>query len=225
MQPKRLTITVVLFLSLSGCAWWSARETRLSDPAALYRKGYDDYQRGRYEKAVESFQRLKEEYPLSDLAIRAELGVADAHFSMEEYGSAESDYETFVNLHPANENLPYAMYQIGMCHYLQILGIDRDQTETMSTVKEFEKLMTRFPTSRFSFLAEKKVKECKNRLAEHEFYIGKLYFRMKQYKAALRRFEHLSHNYANVGLDYKVKFYLEETRKKLAQGEKKIGAK
>ena len=168
---------------------------------------------------------MKELYPLHELALRAELGIADSHFSMEEYGYAEIAYNDFLNLHPANENLSYAMYQIGICHYKQLLSIDRDQTETWKALKEFEKLIVRFPTSKFSFLAEKKVRECKSRLAEHEYYVGELYFKMRRYKAAMLRFENIAKNYVNLGLDYKVKFIMEETNKQLAVSEKKVSAK
>src|SRR5574340_1115641 len=113
-------------LIFSGCAFWKSNELPKNNPEALYQRGHEDYLKGRYAKAIESFQRLKEEYPLSELAIRAELGIADANFSMEEYGYAEMGYNDFVNLHPTNENLPYVMYQIGMCHYNQLLSIDRD---------------------------------------------------------------------------------------------------
>ncbi|PIP07205.1 MAG: hypothetical protein COX51_07070, partial [Syntrophobacteraceae bacterium CG23_combo_of_CG06-09_8_20_14_all_50_8] len=114
---------------------------------------------------------------------------------------------------------------IGMCHYNQMLIIDRDQTETVAAAKEFGKLMVRFPTSRFSFLAEKNLRDCKKKLAEHEFYVGEIYFKMKQYKAALKRFDIIVKNYPNLGLDYKVNFMLEETKKQLAIAEAKSKGK
>ena len=226
LQPRKLILILALLMLISGCALWKSKENLRNVPEALYKQGYDDYQHSRYEKAIVNFQRLKEEYPLHELAIRAELGIADAQFSMKEYGYAEIAYNDFLNLHPANENLSYVMYQIGICHYNQLLEIDRDQTETWKALKEFEKLIARFPTSKFSFLAEKKVRECKSRLAEHEYYVGEIYFKMKRYKAALLRFENIRKNYANLGLDYKVKFTMEEASKQLAIVEaKKVSAK
>ena len=225
VQTKKLFLIAALLLFISGCALWKSKDTTENNPEALYKRGYADYQKGRHEKAIENFQRLKEEYPLHELALRAELGIADSHFSMEEYGYAEIAYNDFVNLHPTNENLSYVMYQIGICHYKQLLSIDRDQSETWKALKEFEKLIARFPTSKFSFLAEKKVRECKTKLAEHEYYVGEIYFKMKQYKAAMLRFKNLSKNYVNLGLDYKVKFIMEETRKQLAKMEAKVGTK
>ena len=225
MRFRNIYVGLLLLFILSGCALLKGREVPKSNPEALYKQGYEDYQKGRYEKAIASFQRLKEEYPLSELVVSAELGIADANFSMKEYGYAEIAYNDFINLHPTNENLPYVMYQMGMCHYKQMLSIDRDQTETIKALKEFEKLVARFPTSKFSFLAEKLIRECKGRIAEHEFYVGELYFKMKQYKAALRRFENIAKNYPNLGLDYKVQFIMEETKKQIAAAEGKAKGK
>lgn len=225
MLAKKLLFTIALIFFLSGCALWKSKDTAKNNPELLFQQGYTDYEKGRYAKAIEKFQQMKEQYPLHELALRAELGIADAHFSMEEYGYAEIAYNDFLNLHPANENLSYVMYQIGICHYKQVLSIDRDQTETWKALKEFEKLIVRFPTSKFSFLAEKKVRECKSKLAEHEYYVGELYFKMKRYKAALLRFENITKNYVNLGLDYKVKFIMEETRKQIAKMEAPVSAK
>ncbi len=222
MKDKRGVFAAVLVIVLlGGCSLWKKQEMTKGTPEGLYRQAHEDYQEGRYERAVESFRRLKEEYPLSQLTIMAELGIADSYFSQKEYGNAEMAYADFLNLHPINENLPYVMYQMGMCHYLQMAEIDRDQTETLKAKKEFERLVARFPGSKFSFLAEKMIRDCNLRLGEHEFYVGHLYFKMKKYGAALRRFEIISKNYANIGLDYKVNFFISETKKKIADEEAK----
>ena len=226
--------TIFLFLAvaivtLSGCGlWkhmWERSDRAKSAPEGLYQSGYDAYQDGSYKKAIEYFQRLRDEHPLSKLAILAELGIADSHFSDEEYGEAEMAYNDFINLHPTNENLPYAMYQLGMCHYKQMYSIDQDQTETIKARKEFERLIARFPNSKFSVMADKVLRECKQRLGEQEFYVGQFYFKRKQYKAALRRFETIARDYANLGLDYKVNYFIGETKKRLAEEETKKASK
>jgi len=211
----------VFIFFLSGCGWWKdfwkRSERTRATPEGLYSRGVEAYQDGRYKRAVESFQRLKEEYPLHQMAIMAELGIADSYFSDEGYAEAELAYNDFINLHPTNENLPYAMYQLGMCHYKQMFSIDRDQTETKKARKEFERLIARFPSSKFSFMAEKMLRDCKQRLGEHEFYVGHFYFKINKYKAALKRFEIISRDYANLGLDYKVAYFIGETKRRLAE--------
>jgi len=113
------------------------------------------------------------------------------------------------------------MYQLGMCHFNQIGSIDRDQTETIKAKKEFEKLVARYPNSKFALLAEQNILACRKKLAEKEFYVAQFYFKMKKYKAALGRFEEIAKNYAGAGLDYKVEYFIGETKKRLAEEQAK----
>jgi outer membrane protein assembly factor BamD len=216
-----ILILAGLVLILSGCqfSWpWSKKsDLTRATPDGLYQQGVAYYQDGSYKKSVAVFQRLKEEYPLSKFTIMAELGIADSHFSDKEWPEAELAYTDFLNLHPTNENLPYVLYQLGLCHFNQISTIDRDQSETVKALREFERLTARFPNSKFAFLAEKMIRECKKILGEQEFYVGEFYFNSKQYRAALRRFEKVARDYPNVGLDYKVSYYLIETKRRLAE--------
>ncbi|MFA5181158.1 MAG: outer membrane protein assembly factor BamD [Syntrophales bacterium] len=211
------TLLLVFVMTMSGCAWWkdlwSRKQMAKSTPEAMYQAGVTAYQDGRYKRAVEYFVRVKEENPLHPLALQAELGIGDSHFSEEEYAEAELAYTDFVSLHPTNENVPYAMYQLGMCHYKQMGSIDRDQLETVKAAREFERLMARYPSSKFAFLAEQKLRECRKNLAEQEFYVGEFYFKQGKFQSALKRFQTIEKNYPNLGLDYKVKAYIAETQK------------
>ncbi len=226
MRKKNyLLILLVITLTLSGCGWWKdyfSRNKRIGNtPEVMYQAGIEAFKDGRYKRAIEHFTRVKELFPLHALALMAEMGIADAHFSDGQYAEADLAYTDFLNLHPTNENIPYVMYQIGICHYNQMQGIDRDQTETIRTAKDFERLMARFPTSKFAIMAEKKLRECRQRLAESEFYVGEFYFKREKYKAALARFEYLAKTYPTLGFDYQTNIYLAETKKRLAEEEAK----
>ncbi|KQC06872.1 MAG: hypothetical protein APR62_07395 [Smithella sp. SDB] len=219
------TVLLILLLALicNGCALleiFGKHERTRQTPERLYSNASVEFNAGHYKKAREYFMRLKEEYPLHDLAILAEIGIADSFYSDKEYVDAENAYSDFISLHPINENIPYCIFQLGMCHYNQIGDIDRDQTETILANKEWEKLVARYPESKFSAMAEKLIRECKQKLAEHEFYVAKFYLRQKKYHAALSRFEELTRAYPNVGLDYKVEYYINETKAKIAEEEK-----
>jgi outer membrane protein assembly factor BamD len=225
-SKKILLVLLVAVLLLSGCGknWWpwgKRTDMARATPEGLYQQGVAYYQDSSYKKSVETFQRLKDEYPLSKFAIMAEMGIADSFFSGKEYPEAELAYSEFISLHPTNENLPYVSYQLGLCHFNQITTIDRDQTEAFKALREFERLTTRFPNSKFAFLAEKMIRDCKKTLGEQEFYVGEFYFNIKQYRAALRRFEKVAREYANAGLDYKVSYYIIETKRRLAEAEVK----
>jgi outer membrane protein assembly factor BamD len=224
MTNRRLltaAILVTLLASLTGCAWWDGiwgKEPRVRQtPEGIYQKGFEQYKKGDYKKAIETFTRVRDEYPLNPIALMAELGIADSYFENEQYLDAEVAYNSFVELHPTNPNVPYAMFQLGMCHYQQMQTIDRDQTETVKARKEFERLMARFPQSKFAIMAEKNLREVKQHLAEHEFYVGEFYYRTKKYEAALKRFEGIQRDYANLGLDYKTNRFIEETKQRMKE--------
>ena len=228
MKLKKIGIILAFALICTGCSlskasilsFFGKDEPVRSTPEGLYSRGTAEYQNGSYKKARGYYVRLKEEYPLHELSILAELGIADSFYSDKEYAEAELAYRDFTSLYPTNENVPYAFYQLGMCHYVQIGAVDRDQTETIKARREFERLVASFPQSKFSILAEKMIRECKAKLAEHEFYIGNFYFKQKNYEAALKRFEGIARNYAGVGMDLKVESYIAETKARLAEEEK-----
>jgi outer membrane protein assembly factor BamD len=223
IKIKIILLAVLLPLVLSGCSilnFFSKHEMAKASPEGLYASASSEYKNGSYKKAREHFMRLKEEYPLHEMAILAEIGIADSYYSDKDYAEAENAYKDFMALHPVNDNLPYVIYQMGMCHYNQMEAIDRDQTETISARKEFERLSARYPDSKFTPMAEKTLREVKQKLAEREFYIGKFYVKQKKYQAALSRFEKIAHDYSNIGVDYKVEYYIKEMKEKIAEEEK-----
>jgi outer membrane protein assembly factor BamD len=223
LNLKIFIIVLLVLCCFSGCSLldiFSKQEMVRNSPEGLYSRGAVEFQKSNYKKAREYFLRLKEEYPLHNMAILAEMGIADSFYSDKEYAEAENAYNDFIALHPTNENVPYAFYQLGMCHYNQIGSIDRDQTEAIKARKEFERLVARFPESKFSTMAGKLIRECKQKMAEQEFYVGQFYFRQNKYQAALARFEKVARDYANVGLDYKIEYFINETKIKIAEEER-----
>ena len=223
IKLKIVLPVLLLSLVLNGCSFFhvfSKKEQIVLTPEKLYSLASDEYKENNYKKAQEYFTRLKEEYPLHDLAVLAEIGIADSFYSDKEYADAEGAYSNFISMHPVNENVPYAIYQMGMCHYNQMEAIDRDQTETIKARKEWEKLISRYPESKFSPLAEKMLREVKQRLAQREFYVGKFYFKQKKYQAAIARLEKISSEYPNVSLGNDIQYYINEAKNKIAKEEK-----
>ena len=124
-----LAISVLGILLLgSGCN----REPQFEDvpPAAeLFAEGQNllkgrkilgVYKWVRYEKAIETFQAIIDNYPYSDYEIEAQLQIADAYFDDAKYDEALSYYRDFADLHPQNPRVPYTILRSALCHYNQI---------------------------------------------------------------------------------------------------------
>lgn len=101
-----------------------------------------------------------------------------------------------------------AQYQLAMCDFLQIKIPKRDQTFTVDAISGFKKVINNYPKSPYTEDAKKKMEFAKNKLAEHEFLVGKFYYKQKKYHSAIFRFNYLLEKYPNINFADKVLYYL-----------------
>ena len=182
-------------------------------------EGMDAYESGKYDKAIEKFQKLKDYYPFSKYAILAELKIADAHYQREEYEEAAFAYENFEQLHPRNEAIPYVIYQIGRCYYDKIDSPDRDQTSAQKALETFQRLVKQFPGDQYSTRAAEHIKTAQKSLAGHAYVVGIFYYKTKHYKAALNRFMSIISDYPDVGYHQKALEYIARCEASIAREE------
>ena len=197
-MKRILVFGLISLLVVSGCAWFETKEEKTAQELAS--DGMDQFNRGKYKKAIESFEKLKDWYPFSKFVILAELKIADAYYNIKEYEEAVAAYEEFENLHPRNEAAPYTIYQIGICYFEQIDTVDRDQTSAKKALDTFNRLKKQFPVDSYAIKAQEHIKKCLKSLAAHEFYVGIFYLKSKHYKAALNRFKSVLSSYPDVGV-------------------------
>ena len=219
------TICLVVLLVATGCStikdqWnkiFGTDETGTAQELAW--DGMDAYENGRYQKAIEKFQKLKDNYPFSKYAILAELKIADAHYKREEYEDAVFAYENFEQLHPRNEAIPYVIYQIGRCYYDRIDTTDRDQTSAQKALETFQRLVKQFPRDQYSTRAAEHIKTAQKSLAGHAYIVGVFYYKTKHYKAALHRFMSIISDYPDVGYHQKALKYIAQCEASIARDE------
>ena len=107
------------------------------------------YRKKDHWQAAPAFTEVRDKFPLSQYAVLSELRLADVHYFKSEYVEAVHYYEEFKRLHPSNPNVPYAIFQLGMCYFQEIEVIDRDQTPAEKAADYFEYLITHYPASPF----------------------------------------------------------------------------
>ena len=210
--------SVSLLIWVGGCGPKQAPEMT---PQLAYEEALRLLERKKYERSAEAFRRFKEDFPLSTYTPLAELRLADSLYFDKDYAEAIVQYEDFKKLHPIHQDIPYAIYQVGMCHFKQMLSIDRDQTVTERALEQFRYVVENFPQSKYTSDAKTKMQLCQRQLADQEFYIGHFYYRKGHYKAALGRFEEILKKYPDVGLEKKINPLLATCREKIAKEEKK----
>ncbi|WP_457553971.1 outer membrane protein assembly factor BamD [Desulfobacula sp.] len=193
MKPLFLFLTLVFLVS--GCALFETSHEMEKNAEELVSEGSSAFIAGNYKTAVKSYTDLKDWYPFSKYAILAELKIADAHYHLKEYDEAILAYEAFEKMHPKNDAIPYVIYQTGLSWFNQIETIDRDHTPAKNSVIQFNRLIDQYPASEYTQKAKENIQKCSQNLSGHELYVANFYYKTKQYKAALKRYEHLVENY------------------------------
>lgn len=212
---------LLAFLWAGGCALWQKREDPDTSQEGAFAAATYLMQKKKYEKAGEAFKRFKEDFPLSEYTPLAELRGADAVYLDGKYAEAIVLYEEFKKLHPTHEEIPYASYQLGMCHYRQIGTLDRDQSETEKAIERFRYVVQNYPRSSYAEKARTAMQLCLYQLADHELYVGRFYFKAKKYKAALGRFQGILQKYPGMGYEDKIRPLAEICLKEMDKEEKK----
>jgi len=184
------SIALIILLALASCA----KEPPF-DPVAKFREAEDKMQRFKYEDARKAYQEIQEKAPDRSYDADIMLRIADTYYGDEKYSEAVVEYQAFLNFHPVHRDAPYAQFQIGMCNYNDLTTIDRDPSIPRATMRDFQKLLDKYPGSPYETVAKKHITECRDRLAAYELYVGRFYYKKGAYKAATARLEKLVTDY------------------------------
>ena len=191
----RLISAVALALLVVGCGTTSRGivPAGTTEPDKfLFDKGNDALNRKKWLTAREFFKQLNETYTSSPLRPDAKLGIGDTYLGE---GTAEAlvlainEFKEYLTFYPTNPRADYAQYKLGLAHFRQLRGPERDQTETRESIKEFETFVQRYPGSRLMPEVQEKLRAAKDRLDESNYLVGFFYWRQKWYPGAIDRFK------------------------------------
>ena len=158
----------------------------------LFDKAINDIEHGRFEIARLLLQNLINTYDTSEYLAKAKLAIADAWFR--EGGShglaqAEAEYKDFILFYPAMEEAAEAQEKVCDIHYKQMEKADRDPMHALRAEQECKQLITQFPNSTSAPLAQQKLRDIQEVLADSEFRVGTLYQKKGSFPAAANRFQ------------------------------------
>ncbi|MDT8442226.1 MAG: outer membrane protein assembly factor BamD [Desulfuromonadales bacterium] len=188
-----LTASLVL---LAACA----SQTVVPPPkqaSVYFQEGEEFFERGLYQDAIVSWEKVRDSYYSPELNALAELKIAEAYDLAEQYIEASVAYEQFLQNHPDSPRVAEVLHKLGLAYFKQMRAIDQDQTATLYALNAFRTLKQRYPEYRLREEVDTYLNRCINQLANHELYVGRFYLKNKNYQAAIRRFEGIFVRYPN----------------------------
>jgi outer membrane assembly lipoprotein YfiO len=187
----------------------------------LFDRGTTALEQKRWLAAREYFKTLVDSYTQSTYRPDAKLGIGDSYLGENTEASlvlAINEFREFLTYWPTNRRADYAQFKLGMAHFQQMRGPQRDQTETKDAITELNTLLERYPNSSLIEEGRAKLRQAQDRLSESDYLVGFFYFRNRWYPGAEDRFKALlKRDPEYTGRDA-VYFYLGETLVKLQKG-------
>ena len=161
----------------------------------LFDKAINDIEHSRFEVARLLLQNLINTYDTSEYLAKAKLAIADAWFregGAHGLAQAEAEYKDFILFYPAMEEAAEAQEKVCDIHYKQMEKSDRDPMHALRAEDECKQLIQQFPNSKFAPVAQQKLRDIQEVLADAEFRVGVLYRKKGSNPAAANRFQALT---------------------------------
>ncbi len=216
---RGMILVLVVGVATWGCKSGGGSEDpilRMSAEEAL-EQGKSLVERGKYRQSVEYLEHAFEVAPNSVTGREALLLAADSLFldgGTANFIKAEAKYRDFQNRFPTSERADYVQLQIARCLTEQVLKPDRDQTATRKALLAYDDLIRVYPTSELSAEAEQGIFDLRQRLAAHEYIVGRYNFKRRLYGAAESRFATMLEDYPDYAESDRVLFMLGRSQAK-----------
>jgi outer membrane protein assembly factor BamD len=180
----RVFIVLIISLLVSSCSEYN-KLLKSTDYELKKNKVKEYYDKGKYVKSTELLAQVIPKYRATDEAEGLSWMNAQSFFGMEDYLMAGSEFRSFSDLYPYSKNAEDANFLAAMCDYYQAPRAELDQESTRNGINGFNLFLSRYPASAKAEEAKKHIKELQERLVEKAYMSAKLYYNMKEYKAAV----------------------------------------
>lgn len=205
----RLLVAFLVAVSLTGCGLLHTNEDETVGWSAgrLYSAAKDAQADSNWDQAAKYLEKLEARYPYGRFAQQAQMELGYVYWKAGEPGSALAACDRFIKLHPNHPAVDYVMYLKGLVNFNEDLGItgyistqdptERDPKAAREAFEAFRDLAARFPESKYTPDAVKRMNYLVHALAALEIHVARYYMRRGAYVAAANRAQTALTTYPN----------------------------
>jgi outer membrane protein assembly factor BamD len=180
---SKLYILFLLALTVTSCGEYE-KLLKSTDFELKKQKVYDYYDEGKYVKTVELLGQILPRFRATEDAEQLNWINAQSYYKLQDWMMAGTYYQNFADLYPMSTNAEEAAYMSALCDFNMSPRPELDQAYTRKAIENFTIFLKRYPMSSRSDDSKAKVKELQEKLVEKSYLSAKLYYDLKQYRAA-----------------------------------------
>ena len=180
----RYIIILIITLLVSSCGEYE-KLLKSTDFELKKTKAKEYFDEGKFLKATELLSQIIPRYRATEEAEGLYWLNAQSFYGMKDFYMAGAEFRKISDLYPYGEHAEEATFMTAMCDYFNSPRSDLDQTNTMNAIEGFVIFITKYPTSSKAEDARGFMNELTERLVQKSYNSARLYYDMKQYKAAV----------------------------------------
>ncbi|UCF21390.1 MAG: outer membrane protein assembly factor BamD [Gemmatimonadota bacterium] len=208
----RSMVLLALLLGALGCPKELPQDL---PPEELYRIGRENFDRGRWNRAIEAFQRFIFQDPGNVKADSALYLTAESYFNQKQYLTAASEFLRLAQNRPAGPLADDSRYRACESYVKLSPRPELDQEYTDEAIDQCRSVVLLYPGSPFAEQAAERSRELTDKLARKTFLNARYYYKRKAYDSAIVYLEHLLKTYRGASVEPEALLMLYETYMKL----------
>jgi outer membrane protein assembly factor BamD len=195
-MKSRLYILLIFAVLLSSCGEYE-KLLKSTDYELKKAKAKEYYDEGQFVKTTEILAQILPRYRASAEAEELNWMNAMSYYGMKDYYMASTYFKQFNEQFPFGEHAEEGNYMAAYCDYRIAPRPELDQENTRNAIEGFKIFMTKYPNSPRIQEAKKYLTELEEKLVQKSYLNARLYYDMKQYKAAVVALNNSLKEYAN----------------------------
>ena len=196
---KKKLIAFLAFISLSNCSSNNdINESKENFESAenLYREARLHFDKQEYVLAVDIYNEIEKNYPLSNEAIQSQIMNAFIEYISLNYDEAIFKLNKIIKKYPSYKDIDYVYYMKAVCYYEQINDEELDDDNNVKALENFNQIINRFPNSKYAKDSYQKITLINENVAAKHMNIGLFYLKNKKYLASMNRYKIVVEKYS-----------------------------
>jgi len=180
----RLYFVILIAILLSSCGEYE-KLLKSSDYELKKAKAREYYASQQYARASELFGQVIPRFRATDEAEELNWLNAQCFYGMKQYDMAGSYFKSLVEQYPFGKYAEEATFLGALCDYNLSPRAELDQENSRNSIEGFTVFINRFGNSPKVEEAKGYIKTMEDRLVEKSYLNARLYYNMREYKAAV----------------------------------------